>query len=219
MAKGLNREVLARAALAIVDADGLAALSMRRLARELGVDPMAAYKHVPNKEALLDAVVDAVLAEVDLTGLSGDWRERLRGGVRRVLAAMTAHPQAAPLLSARKWSTPAGLPIVEWGLGEMIGAGVDAHRAVVAMNATGLYLTALAQAIAGADTSPALGPDALDPAAFPVTLGVLAAGHGLRDYTELLEFWLDTVVDAVEPGAAGSADAARREGRAEPVPG
>ena len=65
VAKGLTRATLTEAALRIVDGDGLVALSMRRLGSELRVDPMAAYRHIPNKEALLDEVVEAVMSEID----------------------------------------------------------------------------------------------------------------------------------------------------------
>ena len=63
----LTRQRIVTAALEIVDREGLAALSMRRLGSELGVDPMAAYYHIPNKDALLDAIVEAVMAEIDLS--------------------------------------------------------------------------------------------------------------------------------------------------------
>ncbi len=64
---------------------------------------------------------------------------------------MTAHPQATPLLSPRKWLTPHGMAVIECGMGEMTDAGMDAHRAVLAMNATGLFLPGLAGAITGSD--------------------------------------------------------------------
>ncbi len=177
-----------------MDADGLAALSMRRLAAELGVDPMAAYRHVPNKEALLDAVVDAVLAEVELPAGTGPWEERLSVGVHRVLAAMTAHPHATPLLSARKWLTPAGLAIIEWGLHTLTSGGVDPRRAVLVMNATGLFLTGLAQAMTGLDGSEPLTALRATPDAYPVTLAALASGEGRFVYPDLLDFWIATAL-------------------------
>ena len=63
----LTRERIVATALELVDREGPAALSMRRLGAELGVDPMAVYYHVPNKAALLDAIVEAVMAKIDLT--------------------------------------------------------------------------------------------------------------------------------------------------------
>ena len=65
----LDRERILAAAMRIIDAEGLDALSMRRLGTELGVNPMAAYYHVPNKAALYDLVLEAVMAGVDMTGI------------------------------------------------------------------------------------------------------------------------------------------------------
>ena len=64
--KPLSRERIVNTAIALVDAEGLDALTMRRLGAKLGMDPMAVYYYVPNKAALLDAVVEAVMAEIDL---------------------------------------------------------------------------------------------------------------------------------------------------------
>ena len=63
----LSRERIVETALALVDAEGIDALSMRRLGAELGVDPMAIYYYVPNKATLLDAIVEAVMSEIDLS--------------------------------------------------------------------------------------------------------------------------------------------------------
>ena len=75
-AKGLTREMLTAAALRIVDGDGLEALSMRRLGSELRVDPMAAYRHIPNKGILLDEVVEAVMSEIDIDAVDARSRGR-----------------------------------------------------------------------------------------------------------------------------------------------
>lgn len=84
-------------------------------------------------------------------------------------------------------------------MAEMVSAGVEPHRAVLAMNATGLFLTALAQAMSGGDATDALAVMAADPAAFPVSLAALRDGHGLRGYEELLDLWLDLLVASVLP--------------------
>lgn len=118
MTAGNGREPLSRrrvltAAVALVDTEGMRALTMRRLAADLGVEAMSLYHHLPNKEALLDGLVDAVVAEVDAaagqtgTAVNG-WRTTLR---QRFLAARTVmlrHPWAPGLLSSRP-TIPAGL--------------------------------------------------------------------------------------------------------------
>lgn len=187
--KGLDAGVLGRAALAIVDADGLRALTMRRLARELGVDPMAAYRHVKDKEALLDALMDQLLAGVELEGLQGSAEQRLREGTRAVYDTLAAHPHAAPVLSARQWTTPAGTAIIEWGMALLVESGRSPAEALRQMNATGLFLVGLASAAGHEGPAPAF-----DPALHPVTVAALAQGAGLGSYTELLDVWLDRVL-------------------------
>ena len=78
----LNRDRIARAALGLVDSEGLAALTMRRLGSELGVEAMSLYNHVTNKDDLLDAIVDRVYAEVELPATDLPWKEQARGVFR-----------------------------------------------------------------------------------------------------------------------------------------
>lgn len=95
--KRLTREVLTATALRIVNSHGLDALSMRRLGLELGVDPMAAYRHIPNKESRSMRVVEAVMTgiETETFDASLPWQHRLRSPARSYLAALMAHPHAA----------------------------------------------------------------------------------------------------------------------------
>jgi AcrR family transcriptional regulator len=96
-------------ALGIVDAHGLEALSMRHLGQALQREPMALYRYAANKAALLDGVVETVLAELIIDPLASDWREELRtlGANFRRLAQ--AHPNVVPLLVTRPLATPLGL--------------------------------------------------------------------------------------------------------------
>jgi AcrR family transcriptional regulator len=97
-AESLSRERLIEAALALVDEQGLAALTMRRLGAALGVDPMAIYYHVPGKRALLMALVDRVYATFAVEGGEGGegaeapWQERLRRWARDYRALARRHP-------------------------------------------------------------------------------------------------------------------------------
>lgn len=97
----LSREEVVRAALAIVDRDGLDGFSMRKLGAELGVDPMAAYYYFPNKAAVLDGIVDAVQAEITPLPDNNDapWDVRLRGTMHAWRQVLRAHPHALPALS------------------------------------------------------------------------------------------------------------------------
>lgn len=98
----LTRQRVLETALALVDAEGLDALSMRRLGAELGVEAMSVYKHVANKDALLDGLVDQLWMQVrDGLPDGADWAEQLRGFARRLRAVMHRHPQAASVLLSR----------------------------------------------------------------------------------------------------------------------
>jgi AcrR family transcriptional regulator len=92
----LSRERIAQAALAIVDAEGLEALTMRRLAVGLRAAPMAAYAHFADKRELLAEVVDAVMGEVDLPAPDGRWRKPLRLLAMSFRGALLAHPAVMP---------------------------------------------------------------------------------------------------------------------------
>jgi AcrR family transcriptional regulator len=132
----LSRERIVETALAIVDAEGLDALSMRRLGAELGVNPMAAYYHIPNKAALLDAVVEAVMAEIDLSvddpSLSPE--ERLVNAAREYARVLLLHANTLPVLLARGPSTPAALAPVELMVGILRDGGLSLEHAVAGMN-------------------------------------------------------------------------------------
>src|SRR5664280_309526 len=86
----LARETIVVAAMKIIDTEGLDALSMRRLGAELGVNPMAAYYHVPNKAALYDLVLDAVMAGVDTSTIDGaaPLAEQMKQAARAYRAAI-----------------------------------------------------------------------------------------------------------------------------------
>jgi AcrR family transcriptional regulator len=136
----LSRERVLVAAVALADAEGIQALTMRRLAADLGVEAMSLYYHLPGKEALLDGLVDYVLGEIDAavsrlgtTGTDGDWRTRLR---QRFLAArevMLRHPWAPGLISTRPTIPAAVYTYYDGIVGTLIGAGFSyriVHRAL-----------------------------------------------------------------------------------------
>ena len=133
----LTRERIVGTALELVDRDGLRALSMRRLGAELGVDPMAVYYHVPNKDALLDAIVEAVMADIDLTvDIPTDpAEERLVCAARAYRDAMLAHANALPIVLSRGPRTPVAMRPVELLIGILRDAGLPPSRAMAGMNA------------------------------------------------------------------------------------
>jgi len=199
--KGLSRDKLVQAALAIVDRDGLGALSMRRLGAELGVDPMAAYRHFPSKEALLDGVVEAVVSEIDLeVDPSAPWEERLRTLARANLEAMMAHPNALPLLAARPLTTPDALRLVEKALEITSSAGIPLKQGSLAMNATGLFTTGFAAALVGMASEERTGAESraalaeLPRESFPLIHRVLETGQEIDSYEEIFDYFMSALV-------------------------
>ncbi|HEY3010510.1 MAG TPA: TetR/AcrR family transcriptional regulator C-terminal domain-containing protein [Micromonosporaceae bacterium] len=105
----ITRDVVLAAALEIIDRDGVDALSMRRLARALGRDPMILYRHAPNKAALLDGVAETVLAQLKVDCTDRDWAAQLRTVARDYRRLALAHPHVVPLLVTRPVATPLAL--------------------------------------------------------------------------------------------------------------
>jgi AcrR family transcriptional regulator len=105
----LSRDKVFAAAVRITDVDGLAALTMRSLAQELGVKPMSLYYYVRNKEEILDGIVDSVFAEIDLPEIGKNWRTEVRRRAHSARAALTRHPWALALMETRTNPGPATL--------------------------------------------------------------------------------------------------------------
>jgi TetR/AcrR family transcriptional regulator, tetracycline repressor protein len=137
---GLSREAVLEAARRIADTDGVDHLTMRRLAAELGVMPNALYTYVPDKEALLDALVDDLLAGIDAGDpAEGDWREglvRVMDASRRLLLA---HPQLVPVIIGRPGLGPNAARLGEITLERLRQAGLEGERAVEALRVLLVY--------------------------------------------------------------------------------
>ncbi|MCM2578206.1 TetR/AcrR family transcriptional regulator [Streptomyces meridianus] len=121
----LSRERIVATALALVDEEGLSAVSTRRLAAELGVSGPSLYNHFKVKDEILDAVADTVVAQVDLSMFEDgtDWRTALLRWGRSYRAALTAHPSIVPFLAQGPGRRPAGLRMADAVFGGMVAAG------------------------------------------------------------------------------------------------
>ena len=152
----LTRERIVSAALAIVDREGLSALSMRRLGAELGVDPMAAYYYVPNKDALLDAIVEAVMAEIDLSidDRSASTEARLVRAACVYRDVMLAHANALPILLSRGPRTRAAMRPVELVVGILRDAGLSPAQAMAGMNAFAAQVRGIVSMLADDEGDP-----------------------------------------------------------------
>jgi AcrR family transcriptional regulator len=138
----LTREQIVAAAISLVDRDGLAALSMRKLAAELGVGPMSLYYHVPDRAALEDLIFEAVMAQVDFSGddPSLDPEERAVRLGHALRTALLAHPNTVPITLTRSARTPGQLRPVEAMLGILYDMGLDPTDAIAAVDVVGQYV-------------------------------------------------------------------------------
>jgi AcrR family transcriptional regulator len=123
----LSRDRVLRAALDLADRSGVETVTMRRLGEELGFEAMSLYRHVANKDDLLDGMLDLVLAEWQLPDGEGDWSETIRTSARSVHDALRRHPWAARLLMTGSGIRPVRLRYMECLLGRLRDAGFDAE--------------------------------------------------------------------------------------------
>jgi TetR/AcrR family tetracycline transcriptional repressor len=141
----LTKQVVVERALALGDAEGLDALTIRRLATELGVTPMALYWHFRNKEELLAAVGDQVWSELDTDiDAAAPWYLQMRGLMESLLHVLRSHPCASQLILQGEKQNDAALVASETALEVLRRGGFDAeHAAAITRNAlwTGLMLT------------------------------------------------------------------------------
>ncbi|VXC29092.1 TetR family transcriptional regulator [Arthrobacter sp. 9AX] len=105
----LSRDLVIAQALELVDAEGLDALTMRRLGQELGRDPMSLYRYAENRAALLDGVSELVLNQLAIHPEDPDWKAQLRHIAHNLREIALRHPNVVPLLVTRPLSTPLGL--------------------------------------------------------------------------------------------------------------
>lgn len=212
----LNRDRVLQAAVALADAIGIEALSMRRLAQELGVVPMALYKHVANKEELLDGMVDVLVGEIEPPITDGGWRGAVRGRILSARRVLLRHPWARPVLESRTNKTPVVLGYMDSFVGMFLAGGFSADLAHHVMHALGSRMWGFTQELfpepATAEAQQELPPEAMAAiveqlaARFPnLARMALASAHeggsvvgsGCDDQFEF-EFALDLLLDGFD---------------------
>jgi AcrR family transcriptional regulator len=137
----LTRQRIIRAALEIMDREGLEAVSMRRIGRELGVEAMSLYNHVRDKEDILDGICEEVLAEFQLPQVD-DWVEAARLGAHEYRRLLRAHPNVITLMSERKgpFTNPDSLRAYEFALDLFRSVGLSKEDSVKAFHTFGGYI-------------------------------------------------------------------------------
>ena len=126
----LSRAAIIACAITLADQEGLEAVTIRRLAQEQGVTPMAMYWHFSDKDSLLDGIADALVAAVELPEPSDQpWHDQVRGIFAAFLEAIRPHPAVAGLALRRILTSEPGLAIAERALGLLRSAGFPPDRA------------------------------------------------------------------------------------------
>jgi AcrR family transcriptional regulator len=216
----LTRERILRAAVALVDRDGVGALSMRRLARELGVEAMSLYHHVAGKDALLDGMVDLVFGEIELPAAGIGWKTTMRRRAVSARAALRRHPWAINLMESRRTPGPANLRHHDAVIGCLRRAGFPVALTARAYSLLDAYIYGFAVQEASlpfdtpeetAEVAQAIMAE-LSAGTYP-HLAELASEHVLQpgyDYGDEYEAGLDLILDGLERAAmaAGPADTA-----------
>jgi AcrR family transcriptional regulator len=136
----LNRERVLRAAIALADERGAEELTMRKLAKELGVEAMSLYNHVANKTDLLDGMVDLVFSEIEAPAADGDWKAELRKRAVSTRAALNRHRWAIGEMEGRTTHGPNNLRLHDSVLGCLRAAGFSIEMTVHAMSVQDAYI-------------------------------------------------------------------------------
>ena len=203
----VTREDVVRTAIAIADAEGSTALSMRRVATELGVATMSLYRYVPSKDELVERMIDAVFADHRFTTPPpADWRAALEAAAARLWQIFRRHPWAAPVMSlTRPQVTPNVLAYSEWVMSALRGAGLElrwifqVHLTLfcyVRGLAVSLEPEAMAEQETGitynefADTQDATFTEVISSGAFPTFQAVVTGADFDLDLDEQFEFGL-----------------------------
>lgn len=136
----LNRETVLRTAVALADRDGVAAVTMRKLADQLGVEAMSLYHHVANKDAILDGMVDMVFSEIALPAADGDWRTAMRRRASSAREILSHHPWAIGLLDSRSNPGPETLRHHDAVIGSLRAGGFSIAGAAHAFSVLDSYI-------------------------------------------------------------------------------
>jgi TetR/AcrR family transcriptional regulator, tetracycline repressor protein len=196
----LSRDRVLRTALDLVDREGVAALTMRRLGRELGVEAMSLYGYVESKADLIDGVVEQVFRQMSLIVPGpGRWQERLRRHVAAYRRALLDHPNVVRLVGRRPLSTEGIAAFVDSALAELRAVGLDLATADRVLGVIAGFTLGHVSEQVGDEVrsgSPPAPPGAVDPERFPH----LAAVGEMKptDFDQEFELGVDFIIGGIE---------------------
>ncbi|MFC9877825.1 TetR/AcrR family transcriptional regulator [Nocardia salmonicida] len=205
----LSRDRVLDAAIRVADRGGVEAITMRRVAQELGVEAMSLYNHVPNKDAILDGVVDAVFAAIALPEAGcADWREAIRARARSARSVLARHSWALGLMDSRRNPGSATLRHHDAVLGVLREAGFSLPMAAHAVSLIDSYVGGFVLQEANLPVSVPADVEAVAggvlanlPADELPYLTEMIVDHALQpgyDYSAEFGFGLDLILDALE---------------------
>jgi AcrR family transcriptional regulator len=212
--KPLSRKRVLRAAMAHADRHGLDELSMRKLAQVLGVAPMALYRHVANKDDLIDAMIDVVFTEIEPPARDAEWMTAMRQRAISVRDALERHRWAVGLMESRLHPGPANLRHHDAVLGNLRAAGFTVEEAAHAYSLLDSYVYGFALTKMnlpfenGRGDVPDVAKDMLEP--FPANtypnLVEFITEHAMKPgyrYGDEFEYGLELILDAIRRDRAG----------------
>lgn len=202
----LGRAAVVAAAIALADRDGLEAASMRRVAEALGVTPMALYKHVADRDALVDEMLDTVVAQIPAPPMGDPWKQAVRARILASRAALSAHPWAQGAVETRTTAGPAVLAHMNALMAALFDGGLSADLVHHAMHALSTRMWGFTRDVLPTPTLPDDPSDRAEAlAAYAATYPAIVrmattaphAGAGCDDDAEFT-FALDLLLDGIE---------------------
>jgi AcrR family transcriptional regulator len=203
----LSRERVLRGAVAVADASGIGALTMRSLARELGVKPMSLYYYVTGKDEILDGIIDLVFSEIELPSAAGDWQSEMRRRAISTRRALRRHSWAIGLMESRVNPGPATLRHHDATIGTLRGAGFSVAATAHAYALLDSYVYGFALQEAALPFSPETVSEITEPITRQILAGQyphlveMATQHTLQagyDFGNEFEVGLTVILDALE---------------------
>ena len=193
----LSRERVLRAALDLVDSEGVEALSMRRLGRALGVEAMSLYGYVESKDDLVEGVVELIFREMPrIVPGPEPWQQRIRHHAAIYRSVLLAHPNAIRLVAGRPLVTEGTAAFVDSALAELRGIGLDARTADRVLGVIAAFTLGLVSEQTGAGRITVEPGDVLDPARFPHVAEIQTMNPA--EYGAAFELGLDFIVGGIE---------------------
>jgi AcrR family transcriptional regulator len=203
----LSRERVLRGAVAVADASGIGALTMRSLAGELGVKPMSLYYYVTGKDEILDGIIDLVFSEIELPSAAGDWRSEMRRRAISTRQVLRRHSWAIGLMESRASPGPATLRHHDATIGTLRAAGFSVAATAHAYALLDSFVYGFALQEASLPFNPETVAEITRSITHQILIGnyphlvEMATQHTLQagyDFGDEFEIGLSTILDALE---------------------